>query len=199
MKQFVVGLTGPIGAGKSSVCALLKAMGLHCIDADFVSRQVAMPGSACLKELVDAFGAGILENGALNRKKLAAIAFSSESDQRRLGQITHPYITMEIVRQVEALPESTIVVIEATLLFGSPLEPICNMTVAVIADDTVRLERILQRDHADIASARARMRAQPSCEEYRRLAQFIIVNNGDQEQLQRQTSKLYQRLKEACE
>ena len=90
MKQMVIGLTGPIGAGKSSVSALLQAMGMHCIDADVVSRQVVLPGSDCLNELTQAFGKDILDDGALNRKKLAAVAFSNQTNQRKLEQITHP-------------------------------------------------------------------------------------------------------------
>ncbi len=199
MKQMVIGLTGPIGAGKSSVSALLQAMGMHCIDADVVSRQVVMPGSDCLKELTQAFGEGILDDGALNRKKLAAVAFSNQTNQRKLGQITHPYITREIVRQIEALPESATVVVEATLLFGSPIEPLCGATVAVVADDTVRLGRILKRDHTDRESALARMRAQPSCEEYQKRATFTVVNNGGYDELKRQSERLYHMLKEACE
>lgn len=198
MNHFVVGLTGPIGAGKSSVSALLQEMGLECIDADRVSRQVVLPGSPCLKELVDAFGSEILDDGLLNRKKLAAAAFSSAESTRMLGKITHPYITQEIVRLIDGMPENSIVVVEATMLFGSPLEPLCNTTVVVIADDEVRLERILQRDHTDAASARMRMRAQPSCEEYRRLGAHILVNDRGPDELKQQTKQLYTLLKEAC-
>lgn len=198
MNHFIVGLTGPIGAGKSSVSALFQKMGLECIDADQVSRQVVLPGSPCLKDLVDAFGNEILDNGVLNRKKLAARAFANMENKRLLDVITHPYITREIVRLIAAMPEDCIVVVEATLLFGSPLEPLCNTTVAVVADDAVRLERILRRDHIDADSARMRMLAQPSCEDYRRLAAHILVNDRGPDELKRQTEQLYALLKEAC-
>ena len=198
MSHFIVGLTGPIGAGKSSVSALLQEMGLQCIDADQVSRQVTSPGSPCLEDLVKAFGPQILHNEALDRKKLAAIAFQSEENRNVLEQITHPYITREIVRLTDLLPDGDIVVVEATMLFGSPLEPLCHTIVAVIADDTVRLERILNRDSIDSNAALMRMRSQPSCEEYRRRATHTVVNNGGRDELMRQTAQLYTRLKEAC-
>ena len=198
MSHFIVGLTGPMGAGKSSVSALLREMGLQCIDADQVSRQVAAPGSSCLEDLVKAFGSEILQNEALDRKKLAAIAFQTEDSRHLLEQITHPYITQEIVRLIDLLPDGSIVVVEATMLFGSPLEPLCHTTVAVIADDTVRLQRILQRDSIDSNAALMRMRSQLSCEEYQRRAAHTIINNGDREKLMRQTAQLCAQLKEAC-
>ena len=198
MSHFIVGLTGPMGAGKSSVSALLQEMGLQCIDADQVSRQVTAPGSPCLENLIKAFGSQILQNEALDRKKLAAIAFQTEDGRHLLEQITHPYITQEIVRLIDLLPDGSIVVVEATMLFGSPLEPLWHTTVAVIADDTVRLQRILQRDSINSSAARMRMRSQLSCEEYRRRAAHTIVNNGDREKLMRQTAQLCAQLKEAC-
>lgn len=198
MSHFIVGLTGPMGAGKSSVSALLREMGLQCIDADQVSRQVAAPDSPCLKDLVKAFGSQILQNEALDRKKLAAIAFQTEESRNLLEQITHPYITREIVRLIDLLPDGDIVVVEATMLFGSPLEPLCHTTVAVIANDTVRLERILHRDSMDSNAALMRMRSQPSCEEYQRRAAHTIVNNDGQNELMRQTAQLCAQLKEAC-
>lgn len=120
MSHFIVGLTGPMGAGKSSVSALLQEMGLQCIDADQVSRQVAVPGSPCLKDLVKAFGSQILQNEALDRKKLAEIAFQTEESRNLLEQITHPYITREIVRLIDLLPDGDIVVVEATHVIRQP-------------------------------------------------------------------------------
>ena len=198
MSHFIVGLTGPMGAGKSSVSTLLQEMGLQCIDADQVSRQVAAPGSPCLDDLVKAFGSQILQNEALDRKKLAEIAFQTEESRNLLERITHPYITREIVRLTNLLPDGDIIVVEATMLFGSPLEPLCHTTVAVIANDTVRLKRILHRDSIDSNAALMRMRSQPSCEEYQRRAAYTIVNNGDRDELIRQTAQLYAQLKEAC-
>ena len=115
-----------------------------------------------------------------------------------LERITHPYITREIVRLTNLLPDGDIIVVEATMLFGSPLEPLCHTTVAVIANDTVRLKRILHRDSIDSNAALMRMRSQPSCEEYQRRAAYTIVNNGDRDELMRQTAQLYAQLKEAC-
>ena len=199
MKHFVVGLTGPIGAGKSYVAAILKEKGLFCIDTDQVSRQVVMPGTPCLRELADEFGEDIMENGVLNRQKLASVAFATERGKQALNRITHPYITEETIRQIDQLPEGQVAVVEATLLFDSPLEPLCDTILAVVADDTIRLQRVMQRDNADIASIRLRMRAQPSCEDYQKRANDVLVNNGDIDLLREQTIQWIGRLKEVCQ
>lgn len=200
MKHFVVGLTGPIGAGKSVVRALFQEMGAACIDTDLVSRQVVLPGSDCLRELAQAFGEDILNaDGTLNRKALASVAFSNEESKKRLNSITHPYIGEETKRQIEEIPENRMVVVEATLLFGSFLEAMCDVTVAVVADDDLRLQRILARDQAGEPAARARMEAQPSCLEYRRLAHYTVVNNKGLDELRQQAQWLYERFSEACQ
>ena len=176
-KGQLIGLTGPTGAGKSTVCTSLMQRGWGVVDADATARLVTQPGQPCLVELAEAFGKDILTpDGALRRAVLADRAFSSPQDTQRLNAITHPHILRLIKEKVGQLYSSgkKLVALDAPLLFEARMEGICDFVVAVTAPARVRLERILARDGISRELALSRIRAQHSAQYYRQRSDFWI-------------------------
>lgn len=183
---YVVGLTGPTGAGKSTVAGIFAGHGIKVIDADRAARDITAPGCYALAELSRAFGSDIIKNdGTLDRRLLASRAFTDEKKHRLLNDITHPFITMSIRRAVKSLSDAgeRIAVIDAPLLFESGIDIICDKTVAVVADSGVRLSRIIERDALEESAAAQRMSVQNSADYYKDLADIIIENNGSLSEL----------------
>lgn len=183
---YVVGLTGPTGAGKSLVSALLKEHGIQSVDADVIGHAVTEKNSRGLYELSVAFGDDIIKpDGTLDRPLLAKKAFSDPEKLRLLNDITHPLITMEIRRRIRELENEgvSIVSLDAALLFESGADILCNDTIAVLADRAVRKKRIIARDSLSEEDADRRINAQKSDEYYLSKANHTVYNNGDIEKL----------------
>lgn len=196
---FVVGLTGPTGAGKSQVASALAEYGCVIIDADALSRRAVAPGSPCLKALTAHFSNDILlPDGSLDRRRLASIAFSSTEQTAALNAIVHP----EVIRMTNVLladaqkQGKTIAVIDAPLLFEAGLGAICHCTVAVLAPRELRLQRICDRDHLTVKQAQDRMNAQPADDYYAQRATVVIRNAGDENALRETTDALFVQLEE---
>ena len=194
VKRFrLIGLTGPTGAGKSTVAALLQERGVPVIDADEVTRAVQAAGSPCLTALSDAFGADILcPDGDLNRRALAEKAFADKESTAKLNAVTHPFILEEMDRRLKAIKAdgATAAVLDAPLLFEADLDRICALSVAVISDGATRKARICTRDALDEAAATLRMSAQPDHAFYRGRADTVIVNDGTLDDLAAQVDRL---------
>lgn len=182
----IIGLTGQSGAGKSSFSKALAKHDIPCLDTDKTSRQVVEKGSPCLQELVEAFGSNILlPDGSLDRKKLGTIAFSDKDKLDLLNSITHRYISIEVdkwLKKQEALG-AVAAVIDAPQLFESGIDMICDLTVAVVADENTRYLRILSRDGISEEYARKRMACQKSDKFFISNCTHIIYNNGSEEEL----------------
>lgn len=178
-KGLIIGLTGQTGAGKSTVAALLRAKGLAVIDADEIARAVMQPGSDVLSILAGAFGADLLlPDGALNRPLLAQRAFSSPEQTARLNAITHPAIIQKMrAETARAFREGTkAVVLDAPQLFESGENQACDLIIAVIAPEALRIERIMKRDQISEESARLRANAQKSETYYKEHADLLVRN-----------------------
>lgn len=202
---YVVGLTGPTGAGKSTVAEFFAGRGLKIIDADKAARDITAPGCYALAELGMAFGSDIIKaDGTLDRKLLASRAFSDEKKHKLLNDITHPFITMSIRRAVKALSDAgeKIAVIDAPLLFESGIDIICDKTVAVVADADIRLGRIIIRDELESSAAVQRMSVQNSADYYKNLADIIIENDGSLSELEELANQVVDEIRrsadEAC-
>ena len=198
-KVYVVGLTGPTGAGKSEVSRRLAAAQIPVIDADVLARQVVEPGSECLFRLAEEFSEDILnDDGTLNRRQLARRAFATPEDTALLNSLTHPYIiekTNRILMRMEQTHELA-AVIDAPLLFESGMDRICDMTVAVVAPFESRLRRIIERDGLPETQARARMAAQQPEEYYSSRAAVVLSNSGDLDSLRREADDLASKIRE---
>lgn len=177
-----IGLTGPTGAGKSTVAAYLADKGFPTISADLAAREVTQVGSPTLTVLAETFGADILRpDGSLDRKALAARAFADKEATAKLNAVTHPAITRLIDEKAAKLAQSGIkaVVIDAPLLFEAQVDKTCDHTVAVVATADNRLARIVKRDSLSETAAKQRMNAQPNAEFYTDRAEVVLFNNGD--------------------
>ena len=198
-KVYVVGLTGPTGAGKSEVSRRLAAAQIPVIDADVLARQVVEPGSECLFRLAEEFSEDILnDDGTLNRRQLARRAFATPEDTALLNSLTHPYIIEKTNRILMRMAQTheLAAVIDAPLLFESGMDRICDMTVAVVAPFESRLRRIIERDGLPETQARARMAAQQPEEYYSSRAAVVLSNSGDLDSLRREADDLASKIRE---
>lgn len=188
-KAVVVGVTGQSGAGKSTVCAMLKKYGYAVIDADKVASLVLEKGSPVLKRLAESFGEDILNSdGTLNRALLAKRAFSSPENTRLLNSIAHPEIVRLILKKIngEFWNGYEAVLLDAPQLFESGLHEKCDLVIAVTAPQDIRLSRIMSRDGIDEQAALMRINAQHDEMFFRTHADVVIENNNNEERLKEQ-------------
>jgi dephospho-CoA kinase len=196
--MYLVGLTGGIGSGKSTVAARLAEHGVPVVDADQVAREIVEPGEPALDDLVAHFGERILDaDGRLDRPGLAAIAFVDEEQRAALNAITHPRIGERIAARLQQLEEDGVeiaVLDHPLLLEGDPTGRV-DTVVVVLAPEDVRVRRLVEQRGLDEDDVRARMRAQVSDEVRREVADHVIDNDGDLEVLQERTDALLARLR----
>ena len=186
----IIGITGGTGSGKSVLSAELKRLGAEVIDADQIAREVSKKGGAAFEEIVQNFGTEILdEQGEINRKTLGGIVFANSPKLELLESITHKHILKKMCEEVRACGKDT-VVLDVPLLFQCDFPIKCDLTVAVIADDDIRIKRIMDRDGISEAAARARMKNQLTNEEYKKLADVCFENEGDTETIKEFANKL---------
>jgi dephospho-CoA kinase len=192
----LVGLTGGIGSGKSTVARLLQDKGATVVDADEAARHIVEPGQPALKALVDRFGPGILlTDGRLDRSGLARIAFSDEESRLALNAITWPAIVDEFSERIAEAPDDAIVVCDAPLLAegGPGRERDFAAVIVVESPGDVRLARLEERGIARDDGER-RMAAQATDDERREFATYVLDNSGDAEALARQVDDLWAEL-----
>ena len=190
----IVGLTGPTGAGKSDVASVWRSKGAFVIDTDRLARQVVLPGTKCLQQLVDTFSNRILHpDGTLNRKKMAEIAFSNAESTAMLNSITHPAILALTQQEIETAAEHgySVAVVDAPLLFEAGFDSLCDTVVAVIAPSEQRKQRIMKRDGITDQMAEQRMTAQKEDSHYCREHVKIIHNDADLLALRQQADAIW--------
>lgn len=173
-KPFTIGLTGQTGAGKGYICEYLKTCGFKIIDCDMIARKITQKGSPVLKELKKAFGEDIAENGELNRKLLAARAFSDKEKTKKLNSIMHPAIIEECKNQSE-FP----CVLDAPQLFEAKAQGDCYKIICVTAPEETRIKRIMERDKITREQAVLRINAQFDENYYIKHSDFVISNNSE--------------------
>jgi len=179
-----IGLTGGIGAGKSTVARELERLGAVVIDADVLAREVVAPGSAGLAEVVAEFGEGVLrDDGALDRPALGRIVFADPAARARLEAVTHPLIAAETARRLAELPEGSVVVHDVPLIVENRLAGNYDLVVVVGADEQVRLDRLVRDRGMAREDALARIRAQATDAERRAVADVWLDNSGTEEEL----------------
>lgn len=199
--MLVVGLTGGIGAGKSSACALLAGRGAVVVDADLLAREAVEPGTAAHAAIVERFGASVLaQDGTLDRQKVADVVFHDPEALSDLNAITHPAVGALMAERMAAVHASEeadgaerVVVLDIPLLSRATREryPMAGVIV-VDAPDDARLTRLVSSRSMDVLDARARMAAQSGREERLALADFVIDNSGDRDHLSREVARAWE-------
>lgn len=192
----VIGLTGGIGSGKSSVAAMFAARGAVVIDTDAVAREVVEPPSAVLDAINYEFGSAVMTpDGRLDREALARIVFADPRQRELLNRLIHPAIRERTLELMHAQPADAMLVVVVPLLFESEFDKNCDSVVAVVADPDVRRSRVAQRDQVKEESVSARMSAQLADDEYARRAKHVVKNDGDLAHLEQQVDAIWKDLR----
>ena len=177
---YILGLTGGIASGKSTVSAYLAQNGALIIDADLIARQVVAKKSSGLKQIVAKFGGEILTaSGELDRKKLGKLVFSNKELLKNLTDITGPLIRAEILREIEAAKKAQVklVVLDIPLLFEAGYQTLCDKVMVVTIPSKLQLERVMKRDNLSAAEARKRIANQLPASKRNELADVLIDNS----------------------
>ncbi len=201
----VIGLTGGMGAGKSTVANMLHELGAHVIDADAVSREVVEPGMPALAAIVEAFGSGVLhEDGSMDRSAVAAIVFQHPPSLRALEAITHPAIRDAIAARLRQHAKDEVeeegerfVVLDHPLLFETGLATGLEAVIVVTAPVELRIERLATHRGVDPDDARARIARQASDAQRASGATHTIVNDGDESELRTRVEEVWEDLRSA--
>jgi dephospho-CoA kinase len=197
-RYLLVGLTGGIATGKSTVSAMFAHLGAKVIDADLLAREVVMPGQPALAEIVAEFGEAVLQpDGHLDRRKLGAIVFNDPDRRRRLEQITHPAIHTRQQRVLSVYDEEAfegIVLWDAAVLIESGGHKRMDKLVVVETDQDTELSRLMARDGMGEAEARGRIATQMPVAEKAKLADYVIDNSGSRADTERQVRQVYSQL-----
>ncbi len=192
--MLIVGLTGGIASGKSTVSRMLAEMGAKIVDADILARRAVEPGSSGLEEIVAEFGGEfLLPDGSLDRKKMGARVFSDPEARRRLEEIVHPRVqnlTYEAIQQAQ-IDGLGAVVLDIPLLIEGGSYEMCHYIWVVWVDRDTQLKRLIERDGLTQEQAGARLAAQMPLDEKVKFADSVIDNSGDPEATRRQVEKLW--------
>ena len=187
--MLLIGLTGGIGSGKSTVAAMLRDQGIRVVDADQIAREVVEPGQPALAELVEVFGQDILnDDGSLNRQELANRAFATEEATNALNTITHPRIEQETQRQFDlaAAEKENFLVYDMPLLVERGLHEEMDMVIVVHTDIEERVRRLVEHRGLDEDDIRRRMSHQVDDVTRLASADVLIDNNGSVDHLRKQ-------------
>jgi len=189
-----IGITGQIGSGKTTVAKIFASFGAAVIDADHIGRQVVDRSAQLRKRLASQFGGEILTaSGRLSRKKLARLAFADEAAKQRLNRLVHPFLLKELRRQMKELAKRhDVVVIDAALLLDWELDRPMDVVLVIHASQETRLKRLAARGISK-EDALARQRAQVPFSEYRKRADYVVLNNSTVEKLQAKLQHLYKK------
>ena len=194
----LVGLTGGIASGKSTVAAILKQLGAVVINADELSREVVRPGQDAWKEIIETFGADILQTDkTLDRKKLRKLVFDDPDARKKLEAIIHPKVRAlaeDRIRELAAAG-SVFIVYEVPLLFEGQIHQWLRPVILVACDIATQKKRLQGRDQITATEAQQHIDAQMSLEEKRKLADYVIENNGSLEDLAQKVKSVFETIK----
>lgn len=189
----VIGLTGSIASGKSTVSLMFDDFNIPVIDADKISREVVNPGEKAYNQIIEAFGDEILlDDKTLDRKNLGAIIFADDQKRKTLNEIVHPAVREKMLERRDdcIAAGAASVVLDIPLLFESKLTHFVDRTLVVYVDETVQLNRLMERDGYTEEEAKQRINSQLSVKEKAQMADAIIDNNGSKYESFQQLEKL---------
>ncbi len=187
----IVGITGGIGCGKSSVTEKLKKLNIDIIDADIIAREIVEPGKLALKKIIDRFGKEILlPDGSLDRAQLRVIVFSKKEERRWLERLTHPLIQTEIKTQIKSA-NSIYIILSSALLLESRQQALVDLTVVIDIPENLQVERTVLRDQNSVELVKKIIGSQLEREERLSRADIVIDNGHSLERLEKEIIKLH--------
>jgi dephospho-CoA kinase len=196
---YIVGLTGGIGSGKSTVCEILSDRGAMIIDADAIVHELQRPGTDVFREIVDAFGDVVVgPDGELDRAKVGSIVFNEPEQRKKLESITWPRVGERVAELMQQAGDDAIVVIDVPLMAESRGAGRQYDTIVVVDAAPETQLRHLEKKGVPRADTEARMGAQASREERLSLAEHVVTNDGTLEDLEKQIDALWQKLQQAA-
>lgn len=193
----LVGLTGGIASGKSTVAAILRRLGASIVNADELSREVVQPGQDAWNEITKSFGSDILqEDMTLDRKKLRKIVFDNPEARKKLEAIIHPRVRALAEKRISELAASgsSVIVYEVPLLFEAQIHLWLRPVILVACDIETQKKRLLERDHLTELEAQQHLDAQMSLAEKRKLADYVIENDTTLEELEQRVRAVLQKI-----
>jgi dephospho-CoA kinase len=191
--SLVIGLTGGIASGKSTVSSMLMDMGITVVDADIEARLAVMKGEPAYNKIIEEFGREILlDNGEIDRQKLGSIIFHQDEKRQTLNEIVHPEVRKRMKEKTETAKQNgeEAVVLDIPLLFESKLTYMVDKTLLVYVDAETQLKRLIARNNLSVEDAQARIRSQLPLSEKLKLADSVIDNNGSLADTKKQLLKI---------
>lgn len=178
----IIGLTGGIASGKSTVSSVFREMGAIILDADQIARQVVLPQQPAWEDIVVLFGPQVLnQDQSLNREKLAEIVFNNHNCLNELNRITHPRIMQyykDTLRKISMEKPEAIVILEVPLLYETNMDKLCQQVIVVWVDRETQIKRLMEREKLSYEDAIKRVDSQMPLDEKARRADFVIDNRG---------------------
>ncbi len=194
----VIGLTGGIASGKTTISNILKELGAIIIDADKIARKVVEKSSPALKDIEENFGRDVLfKNGKLDRKKLGNIVFNDTGSLKKLNEIIHPYIVEKIIDEINHYKKTynnRVIILDAALLIELNLMDLVEEVWLIVVPEEMQLGRLVERDNISANQAQKRIDAQIPLEDKKKYADLIIDNSKDLTYLQAQIEENWERI-----
>ncbi|HJN03252.1 MAG: dephospho-CoA kinase [Nitrospinota bacterium] len=202
MSMLLIGLTGGIASGKTTVSNMFVKLGAHLIDADVIARDVVKPDKPAWKEIVSAFGESVLDDKKeIIREKLAAAIFNSPEKRKQLEAITHPRIIEEenrLINEIRKNNKPGIIILDAALLIEAGHHNRVDKLIVVYLNKNTQIKRLRKRDSLSFADAKKRLDSQMSLNEKVNLANYVIDNGKSTDESEKQVSQIYKKLIMEC-
>ncbi|XQY90953.1 dephospho-CoA kinase [Metabacillus sp. HB246100] len=193
----VIGLTGGIASGKSTVTSMIKEKGFQIVDADMISREVVKAGESAYHEIVKQFGPQILKvNKELDREKLGNVIFSDEEKRVQLNQIVHPAVRKEMLKKIHEAKSKNLqaIVLDIPLLFESKLTNLVDKVLVIYVDEKTQLSRLMNRNNLSEQDAKMRIQSQLSIEKKKKMGDYVIDNSGTIQETKEQLNEIIKKL-----
>ncbi|MBU5593652.1 dephospho-CoA kinase [Amphibacillus sp. MSJ-3] len=194
----VIGLTGSIATGKSTIAKLFKKEGIPLVDADLISRQIVEPGREAYQKIITVFGQDILaRDQSIDRKKLAELIFSDQEKRDQLNRILHPIIIEQIIQERDRLinQDEQLIILDIPLLFELQLDDLVDRTIVVYTSPIQQLQRLKNRDNLTEEQAKKRIASQISIDQKAKKANFVLDNSDEIDKTEAQFYLLLDQLK----
>ena len=196
----IVGLTGGIVGGKSTVASMFKDLGAKIIDADKLGHSVILPNKPAWKKIVKIFGKDIIQNDmTIDREKLGKIVFANQSLLKKLNKITHPEITKMIKKEIDSVKNKThnqekVLIVDAALIYEAKIDRFMDKIIVVYIDKDEQIKRLIKRNNLSKDEALQRVRSQIPMEEKAKIADYVIDNSNSLDKTKKQVEKIWRSL-----